>query len=351
MNDSMRKEQQNSSALQAKILRYHSLKKIVEELNKNLGLDYVTGELTVIAFSQICKSKGTCLLYLVDSSTQILSLFKTRKEDKKLIIRVKEGDIFDFWVMRHAVPLLIEDIGRDFRFDREKLRDQDLRPVGSLVSAPFITENRFLGLLRLDSPQTNFFTQEDLRFLVTLSDLGAVALENSELFLRTQDLAIHDELTSFFTKGYFLERLKEELRRGMRQNTPFCLLMLDIDFFKKYNDKFGHTAGDIVLKNLSSTIGANLSGLSPLISRFGGEEFCVVLPGIGKERGYEIAEDLRKAIGKQNVVLRRQETHVTVSIGVAVFPKDGSVEDDLIRAADQAMYTSKQKGRNKVCLA
>jgi len=349
--DTLRKEREKHDALQDKILRYRSLKQIVEELNKNLDMDYVAGELTAIAFSQICRSKGTCLLYLVDNSTQRLNLFKAKKEDKKLVIRTKEGDIFDFWVMRQATPLLIEDIGKDFRFDREKLRDRDLRPVGSLASAPFVAENRILGILRLDNPQANFFTQEDLRFLVNLSDLGAVALENSELFLRTQDLAIHDELTGLFTKGYFMERLKEECRRSLRQNASFCLFMLDIDRFKDYNDRFGHSAGDIVLKNMAKTIGEKLSGLSPLISRFGGEEFCVLLPGMEKPRGPGIADSLRKAIEEEKVLLRRQETHVTVSIGVAGFPQDGTGEEDLIRAADQAMYKAKQQGRNKVCPA
>jgi diguanylate cyclase (GGDEF)-like protein len=349
LNEQNRQELKNQAALQAKIMRYDSLKKIVEEVNENLNLDSIADHLSSIAFSLISDNKGVCNLYLVDSQTQKLSLFKTKKEDKKLIIRTKEGDIFDLWVLRHTSPLLIEDIKKDFRFDLEKLKFQDLRPVSSLISAPFITEHRLLGILRLDNPHPHLFSQYDLRFLVKICDLGAVALENSELFQKTRDLAIHDGLTSLYTKGYFLERLKEECKRGIRQHSVFSLLMLDIDFFKNYNDRFGHTAGDIVLKNLSRNIIESLTGLDPIVSRFGGEEFCIILEKVDKKKAYSLACALRERIEKDKIILRRQETNITVSIGIAAFPLDAGDEEELIQKADKAMYEAKLKGRNQVC--
>jgi diguanylate cyclase (GGDEF)-like protein len=305
----------------------------------------------MLAFSLISNNKGTCLLYLLDNQRQKLSLLKTKKEDKSLVIKAKEGDIFDLWVLKHAQPLLMEDVKRDFRFDVEKLKEQELRPIGSLVSAPFTSENKFLGILRLDNPTANSYTQEDLRFLVTLCDLGAVALENSQLFLMTQDLAIHDELTGLYTKGYFLERLREECQRSLRRNLVFSLLMLDIDLFKNYNDKFGHTAGDMVLKNLSLCLVEYLKEKNCLISRFGGEEFCILLMGLKREETLEVAEGLRRQVQEQRMLLRRQETNITVSIGLTVFPINGTDENELIRTADMAMYKAKQAGRNRVACA
>jgi diguanylate cyclase (GGDEF)-like protein len=312
-------------------------------------LESITGHITSLAFSLIGNNKGTCLLYLIDSQTHQLVLFKARKEDHDLVIRAKEGDIFDSWVLRHTSPLIIEDIKKDFRFDLDKLRGQDIRPISSLVSAPLISEHKFLGLLRLDNHQPSFYAQDDLRFLVTLSDIGAVAVENGQLFQKTQDLAIHDGLTLLFTKAHFLDLLKDEYKRSVRQNKTFSLFMLDIDYFKNYNDKFGHTAGDIVLKNLSQAITEALKSFNPLICRFGGEEFCILLPLIGHKKASGIAEDLRLRIEKSKIVLRRQETKITVSIGVATFRNDTSGEDDLIFKADKAMYEAKQKGRNRVC--
>lgn len=343
------REKKNGIGLEEKTRRYKSLKEIVEEIDQQLDPEYIGESLTKIAFSQIANNKGVCVLYLIDSQTQKLALFKTKKEDKGIVIKAKEGDIFDLWVLRHANPLLIENIKKDFRFDLEKIESQHTRPISSLISAPLISENKFLGILRIDNSSPGLYLQDDLRFLTAICDLGAVALENAQLFQRTKDLAIHDELTRLYTRGYFMDRLEEECGRGMRQDTAFSLLMLDIDFFKDYNDKFGHTSGDIVLKSLSSVITHSLKNYSPVISRFGGEEFCVILPSQDKNSAHKIAEELRKGIEKTKIILRKQETNVTVSIGLASFPEDADDAGELIRESDKAMYEAKNKGRNQVC--
>jgi diguanylate cyclase (GGDEF)-like protein len=343
------KEKIANTALLAKKARYDNLKKIIEEINQSLDLEYISNSLASIAFSLISRCKGAGLLYLIDQQTQKLTLFKVKKEEEGLIIKAKEGDIFDIWMLRHVTPLLIEDIRKDFRFDIEKLKLQNVRAILSLISSPFVTENNFLGILRLDSSIPNFYTQDDLRFLVSVCDLGAMALEGSQLFLKTQELAVRDSLTSVYTKGYLQERLAQECERAKRKGTVFSLLMLDIDFFKNYNDKFGHTAGDIVLKKLTKNIINSLKNLSSVVSRFGGEEFCVILQDTDKKKAFEIAAGLREIIEKDKIILRRQETGVTVSIGIASFPGDGFNKDGLILKADQAMYEAKQKGRNQVC--
>ena len=349
LNAEYSKEIRNNIALQEKSMRYNSLGNILEEINSSLDLNLVSEILTSKVFSLIGKNKGVCVLYLIDNQNQRLVLFKTKKEDKGLVIRAKEGNTLDFWVLRHASPLLVEDIKNDFRFDLDKIIALDDRPVASLISAPFLSENKQLGILRLDSEKAGVFSQDDLRFLATISDLGAVAIENSELFKRAQDLAIHDVLTGLYTKSYFMERFKEECERVASQGIPLSLLMLDIDFFKNYNDQFGHTAGDIVLKKLGQIITKNLANLHPLVSRFGGEEFCIAMTGIDKKEAYEIGDSLRKEIENEKVILRRSETHITTSVGLASLPVDTLDYEDLIRKADKAMYEAKQKGRNKIC--
>lgn len=342
------KGHKNNADLKVKIERYSSLKNVVEDLNRNLDFDSVAASLLSSAFSLVSNNKGVCILYLIDKHLN-LQVFKTEKEDKNLVIKAKEGDLFDFWVLRHAIPLLIEDVKKDFRFDLDKLKNSDLREIRSLISSPLLSEHRFLGTLRLDNTGPQLYSQDDLRFLASICELGAVALENSELFKRTQELAIHDGLTGLYTKGYFLERLKDECRRGVRKGQEFSLLMIDIDFFKNYNDKFGHTAGDIVLKKISLKLAEALKNLSTTISRFGGEEFCIVMHNTVQSEAFKLADNLRKMIENEKVILRRQKTNVTVSIGLASFPNDAIIEDELILKADKAMYEAKQKGRNQVC--
>ena len=349
LNAEYSQEVKNSFALQEKRMRYDSLGNILKEINSSLELNLVTEKLTTEAFSLIGKNRGVCLLYLIDNQLQKLVLFKTKKGDKGLVIQAKEGNILDFWVLRHASPLLVEDIKNDFRFDLDKLMALDARPVASLISAPFLSENKQLGILRLDSEAPGVYSQYDLRFLASISDLGAVAIENSELFKRAQDLAIHDVLTGLFTKVYFMERLKDECKRALSRRVSLSLLMLDIDFFKNYNDQFGHTAGDIVLKKLSQIVTRTLAHSHPLVSRFGGEEFCIAIAGIDKKEAFKVGETLRREIENEKVILRRTETHITVSMGVANLPSDTLDNEDLIRKADKAMYEAKRKGRNQVC--
>lgn len=344
-----KKDQEFGSALKFKIARYDNLKKVIEDLNRSLKLDTIIRLLCSAVYSLISNNSGCALFYLVNNQYQKLNLAYSIKDDSDLVLLTKEGDIFDQWVLRHSSQLIIEDLKNDFRFDLEALRNQDTRPVLSLISSPLISHNSLLGLLRLESKKSGFFNQDDLRFLSLVADLGAVAVENSLLFQKEQDLAIHDDLTALFTRQHFITRLKDETKRCLRLDQHLSLMMIDIDFFKQYNDKFGHTAGDIVLKKMGRLLRDVLKEFNPLLCRFGGEEFLVMLSGVNKQEALGIAEDLRRRIEKENVVLRRQDTHVTVSIGVASLPLDTKDEDDLIQKADKAMYSAKGKGRNRVC--
>jgi diguanylate cyclase (GGDEF)-like protein len=261
----------------------------------------------------------------------------------------KEGDIFDQWVLRHSTQLIVEDLKNDFRFDYSTINPQNSNAMGSIISSPLISNNSLLGLLRLENKKSGFFNQDDLRFLALVADLGAVALENGLLFQKTQDLAIHDDLTSLYTRAYFIERLRDEARRCQRLDQNLSLMMIDIDFFKQYNDKFGHILGDLVLKKMGGMLKEVLNQYNPLLCRFGGEEFLVMLSGIDKKRSLEIAEELRRRILSEKIMLRRQPTQITVSIGVASLPLDTKDVDELVQIADKAMYKAKGKGRNRVC--
>jgi len=349
INVENKKSEEFGVSLKFKITRYNNLKKIIEELNRSLRLEVVVNVLSSTVYSLISNSCGTALFYLLDNQNQKLSLIHSIKEDREMVILSKEGDIFDYWVLRHSRELIIEDLKNDFRFDLDIVRSQEMRPVLSLISTPLISHHSLFGLLRLESDKRGSFNQDDLRFLSLVSGLGAVALENSLLFQKTQDLAIHDDLTGLYTKQYFIGRLKDEARRCLRLDQRLALMMIDIDFFKQYNDKFGHTAGDIVLKKVSFLLKDSLSQLSPLLCRFGGEEFLVMLPGMDKQRSLAVAEDVRQRIQREKILLRRQNTSITVSIGLACLPLDTKDEDELIQKADKSMYDAKRKGRNRVC--
>ena len=156
-------------------------------------------------------------------------------------------------------------------------------------------------------------------------------------------VAATNGLTLLATRRYFMQGIAREFARAERGlSNLFSVLMIDVDEFKKYNDSYGHMAGDKALQNVSYIVRSSLR-VADTAGRFGGEEIVVFLAGAGKDRAAEGAGRLRGRI--------EAESDVTVSVGVASFPRDGQNVDELIRAADEAMYRAKQTGKNKVCLA
>lgn len=351
LEENLQETRLRTKYLSEKIKKYEFLKDLIEELNQNFLLDNVLENLSKVSFKILGQDKSCIIsIYLLDRETHqlMLSLIKKDKTHKNLSTE-SGGDIFDHWVLKHVSPLLVEDVRKDFRFDLEKIDKQENRQIRSLISVPMISNNQFIGILRLDSPYSNVYSQEDLRLLAIISDLGAVAIENINLYKNTEELAIKDSLTGLYLRRYLTERLEEELTRASSDGTPVSLLMLDIDNFKYYNDQFGHVIGDVILKNLSKVLLDFFKEESFIVSRFGGEEFAIVLPQIPKEKAKDLAQSLSKKISTDSICVRRQTIQITVSIGIATFPQDSTDKEKLILQADSAMYYAKQLGKNRIC--
>ena len=159
--------------------------------------------------------------------------------------------------------------------------------------------------------------------------------------------AMHDSLTGLFNRRYLDEMLERELSRARREGPPLTVMMLDIDYFKKLNDTYGHQAGDEVLRRLADLLRQN-SRAEDIPCRYGGEEFLLVLPNMGREDALSRAEQWRHEFESMNIVFGQVTMSSTVSIGIATFPEHGQTRDTLIEAADKALYAAKHKGRNRV---
>lgn len=351
LESDIEKERQGARALRQKMVDYGKLKDIAEKLNATFSLEETSQVLSNEVSQMFGQKDTTVILYLFHSRTGELGLSASQKGQMQVNLKAKRGDLYDQWVVKNMQVLLIEDVKNDFRFDDGKIHTEDSRTIRSLMSVPMMIGNKAIGILRLDSPKSNYFYPENLRLLHTIADLGAVAIENAQLYEKIEDLAIRDGLTGLLLRRHFLERLDHEINRARRQKTQLSFLMIDLDFFKKYNDQQGHIAGDIVLKTLSMILSDICSQPGDMVCRYGGEEFAVLLPDRFKQEAGRFAEALRKKVEDQAIILRRQKTHITVSIGVAAFPDDADLKDDLIEKADGALYQAKRKGRNQVCMA
>lgn len=172
-----------------------------------------------------------------------------------------------------------------------------------------------------------------------------------ELQRELQEQALRDPLTGAYNRRYLDEMLDRELRRSVRSRRPLGLLMLDLDHFKRLNDAHGHAAGDAALRALTRFIGEHVRAEDALC-RYGGEEFCLLLPGASAERSRALAERLRRGVRELEVVHEGERVGpLSLSVGVALAPRDGLEPDALLRAADGALYRAKQEGRNRVVLA
>ena len=164
---------------------------------------------------------------------------------------------------------------------------------------------------------------------------------------RLERLAVTDGLTGVFNHRRFQEALEAELLRSERHKRPMGVLMIDVDFFKKVNDAMGHPAGDELLRQLAVALGQDLRQ-TDLIARYGGEEFGVLLPETTKAEAMQVGERMRAAVEEKVNTGTLWPMRITVSIGVASFPEDGKSPEDLLVAADQALYQAKRQGRNRV---
>ena len=348
-------EESRNKALRFKLMRYDTLAGLIDKLNQNLSLDDTLDTLIGESYAMLRRVEATGIVYLSDAATPLpaeqgLSLVRVKSSSDDALIKEKHGDIFDQWVLKHTRALLVEDTSSDFRFDFEKLKKASSRALGSVIACCLLSENRPIGIMHFDSPHAKAFNLEDLRLLATMSDIASVAIDNAQYYQRTRELAIRDGLSGLYTRKFIVERLEQELKRCGLGGGFLSIMMLDIDFFKKYNDSHGHLAGDAVLKNLSALLSDYFKKQNAAVGRFGGEEFLVILPSAAKEEAFLEAENVRSAIQEKVVTIRRKPTAITVSIGVASFPQDAESADDLLDKADSALYEAKRTGRNRVCL-
>jgi len=248
------------------------------------------------------------------------------------------------WIIRHKKSFYEPDLEQDKMFYTGS--DYLKRGIHSIVYLPLITKGEGIGSLIIATKVKNAYNSTQLLLLDRLAAQISTSVANAQLFARAEKRARVDELTSLFNRRHFDESIKHEIHRHSRYGNMLSLAFLDLDNFKAYNDSMGHPTGDKLLMQIGKIIRSCLR-TTDLAFRYGGDEFSILMPHTSAEDAFGVAERIRVKISSQT---RSSNFMITTSIGISSWPNDGLTSDDLVNAADKALYYSKQTGGNRTCL-
>lgn len=284
--------------------------------------------------------RGFSLVVSAGLSKNILALQKWKPRKGGLTSAILDSKV---------QPFVIEDIEKAEFEINPLLKKEGIRFV---AATKLTSQDNLLGILYVDDFVPRKMTEYERKTLNLFAQIAGLALEKFKLIEENREMAITDGLTGLNNHRYFHERLSQEFGKAKRAGRPLSVLLVDVDYFKKYNDANGHLAGDEALKRIATLIRENIR-IGDVAARYGGEEFAIILSEVDKETAKLVAERLRKAV--ETEVFAGEESlpqkKLTVSVGVSTFPEDASTKDELIKKADDALYLAKLRGRNCIVCA
>jgi len=325
----------------------HMIVSFAQKMNNVLDLNELIEAMLRSITRAMHASQASLLLYNgIDFSSRFTERLIDGEQNIPLKLSMKSPIVT--WLTRENKTLSrnLIDMSPDFKglseMERNAINDQGIETFYPLKS-----EGNLIGILALSKKHpSGFYSLDDINLLTTMVREVAVLVENAQLYAEAKQRANTDELTGLFNHRFFYQCLDEEIDRCSRFGEIFCLLYIDLDLFKIYNDTQGHLEGDEILKIVSQEIKSSIRMIDTSF-RYGGDEFAVILPYTHLDGAYKVGERIRKAIER---TMDAKGIEITCSVGIASWPADGLMREDIIKTADAALYFAKQTGRNRTCL-
>jgi diguanylate cyclase (GGDEF)-like protein len=331
---------------QQHIHRLETINKVSHKLMQSLDTDQVVALL------------NTTILDTIEADTYFIGMLK--EDEIQLDLFYDDGEFYNgtrvqldgtlaSWVINHQRALFLPDLRDDVHLEGVELRIIGKEKTSlSWIGVPLKADN-INGIMALASYKPNAFDLADLELLSSLAQHVTLALDNTIRHAQVEEQARLDSLTGVYNHGYFLKKLSEQAKESSLNHAPLSLIMLDIDYFKQYNDTYGHLVGDQILNSLCAVIKQHIKQ-GDAVGRWGGEEFIISLPNATGEQATQVARRISETMALLRVEDREHRTVPvpTVSQGIAILPDEADEIYRLIDLADRRLYVAKERGRNQI---
>lgn len=291
----------------------------------------------------------TCAVYLLEESGESAKAAHTSGKNSRALTGklVKSGEGATGFVLKKRQAIYDIDPGMDFTFNQTEL----VQEYAGMISLPLIAEEKLVGAVSLYSCEIEVYEEEYLRLLETISRIASDAISTALQHAETESRALTDPMTGLPNARSLQIQFENEVARASRKNTSFHLLMLDLDGFKAVNDTFGHKAGDRLLKEVSKVMRGQLRDYD-FLARYAGDEFVIIVPETGTEDIKDLCDRIEKAVYDFGLPVDEAGNfaRVGISLGAACYPSQGATLDQIIVAADKAMYAVKATRKRKAAL-
>ncbi len=311
--------------------------KIESITNFNRLVDFIINEASSILESERCS------LMLLDENKGELCIKGAVGLDPDIVkkSKINVGEGIAGVVAREGKAMLVKKAGQDRRFEHEGLPTCRTK---SFLSVPIALDHKMIGVINVTdkiNQENSTYTELDLKILSTIVRQVAIAIENAQLSKELKYLTIRDPLTSLYNHRHLMECLAYEIKRFRRFKRPLCVLIMDVDNFKEYNDVFGLLEGDIVLKEISEVLKESLREVD-IVCRYAGDEFIAILPETSEKEVLRIAEEIKTLVSKCEFAVP-----VTLSMGIAKC-REAMNRHELVLKANALLHKAKDDGKNRI---
>ncbi len=332
--------------LKFRIIELEKLFRVGKAISSELDFKQLLNIILDTIIGEIGAESGSIMLLNEEDKYLTIAVAKHLPEDVINNTRVFLGEGIVGKVAETGERIMIEDVENSEVFKKQK--NEGVNRGGSLLSVPLKVKDKtlgtekVLGVINVSKSEAGAFRYHDLEFFSGMATQAAIAIFNAKLYR----LATTDSMTKLFLKGYFHHKLDEEIIRSKRYKNPVSVIMMDIDHFKNFNDTYGHQVGDEVLKTVAAIMEDSVRAIDT-VARYGGEEFVVICPEMDADHALHPAERIRSMVEYHDFRINEKKVPITISLGIASYPTDAVTRKDLIRRADEALYASKEQGRNR----